>query len=164
MCVCFGVTTGVHGANYIQEATWSPSPLNLAATFDTTYATMAGAWASQDTRAAGINWLFSPLLGLAWHSSFSRVYETFGEDPWLVGRFASAMIQGIQQPDANTSVVPNRAAACGKHFIGYPFPRTGHDRSPSWIPTRHLYQYFVLPWQHVLKETNLQTIMESYSK
>ena len=124
---------------------------------------MAGQWASQDTRAAGIPWLFSPLLGLAWHSSLARVYETFGEDPYLVSKFAVAMIEGIETPDTNADVVPNRAAACAKHFIGYTLPRTGHDRAPSWIPTRHLYQYFVLPWLRVLKETNVSTVMESYS-
>ncbi|KAL7571385.1 hypothetical protein ACA910_007692 [Epithemia clementina (nom. ined.)] len=162
----------VHGANYLRDATWTPSPLNLAATFNRTQAALAGQWASQDTRAAGIHWLFSPLLGLAWVSSFARVYETFGEDPYLVGLMATAMIQGIERIDdsnnknnaTSSSVVPNRAAACAKHFIGYPMPRTGHDRAPSWIPTRHLYQYFVRPWQKVLNETNVKTIMESYTE
>jgi beta-glucosidase len=148
----------VHGANYIHGAIVTPQPINIGATFNETVAKLAGVMASRDTRAAGINWLFSPLLGIALSSSWSRVYETFGEDPKLVSDMGTAMIQGIQEEDIG---VPSQAAACAKHFIGYSMPHNGHDRSPSWIPTRHLYQYFVPPWRHALQEA--KTVMESYT-
>lgn len=128
----------VHGANYVHGASWTPQPLNLAATFNTTTSRVAGAVASRDTRAAGIAWLFSPLLGLAVQPYWSRVYETFGEDPLVVGRMAAAMIEGIQTADANPKAIPSRAAACAKHFVGYSYPHNGHDRAPSWIPRRHV--------------------------
>jgi beta-glucosidase len=166
----------VHGANYIYDAVVSPQPLNLAATFNTTTAYQAGVWASRDTRKAGIPWLFSPLLGLSWNSFWSRTYETFGEDPLLVGEMALAMIKGIQHyddddDDDTDTIKPSRAAACGKHWLGYSFPHNGHDRAPSWIPQRHLYQYFLRPWRKVLQSssydddtTPLLTIMESYTE
>jgi beta-glucosidase len=152
----------VHGANYIQNAILTPQPINIAATWNVSMAYAAGALASRDTRAAGIHWLFSPLLGLAIEPRWSRVYETFGEDPTLVGHMAAAMIQGIQAPEP--SAIPSRAAACAKHFIGYSSPRTGHDRSPSWIPTRHLYQYFVPPWKRAISIGATKTVMESYTE
>ena len=150
----------VHGANYIHGAVLTPQAINIGATFNKTVATLAGALASRDTRAAGINWLFSPLLGISLSSSWSRVYETFGEDPKLVGDLGTAMIQGIQEKDTSGGV-PSQAAACAKHFIGYSMPHNGHDRSPSWIPTRHLYEYFVPPWRQALKEA--KTVMEAYT-
>lgn len=55
----------VHGANYIHGAVMTPQPINLAATFNSTTSYTAGIIASRDTRAAGITWLFSPLLGLS---------------------------------------------------------------------------------------------------
>jgi beta-glucosidase len=152
----------VHGANYIKNAILTPQPINIAATWNITASFVAGELASRDTRAAGIHWLFSPLIGLATQPRWSRVYETFGEDPLLTGDMARAMIDGIQQPD-DTSI-PSRAAACAKHFIGYSMPRTGHDRSPSWIPTRHLYQYFVPPWKRALMDNGAKTVMESYTE
>lgn len=157
----------VHGANYLYDAIMTPQPINLAASFNTTLSFQAGQIASRDTRRAGISWLFSPLLGLSWNPFWSRVYETFGEDPELVGRMALAMTQGIQHvavdgDTTNTKIIPSKAAASGKHFIGYSAPRNGHDRAPSWIPTRHLYQYFVLPWKQVVSE--IDTIMESYTE
>lgn len=133
----------VHGANYLYNTISTPQPLNLAATFNvsdaiydiflppeffsliqplnfhqTTAAYLAGRWASVDTRRAGISWLFSPLLGLSWEPNWSRVYETFGEDPVVVGRMAQAMIEGIQLPESNSSLIPSRAAACAKHWVG----------------------------------------------
>ena len=172
----------VHGANYLKDTITTPQPINIAASFNITLAFQAGQWASRDTRRAGINWLFSPLLGLSWQPIWSRVYETFGEDPVVVGSMARAMIQGIQHvvdetKDTTTTtnnnndtsfaavaddLIPSRAAACGKHWIGYSMPHNGHDRAPSWIPTRHLHQYFLLPWKKVIDQVD--TIMESYTE
>ncbi len=180
--VLWGIDS-VHGANYIHGAVVSPQPINLAASFNVTVAYQAGQWASRDSRAAGLQWIFSPLLGLALEPKWSRVYETFGEDPWLVAEMASSMIQGIQEPEnssgSSEEVVPSKAAACAKHYIGYSVPRNGHDRSPSWLPTRHLFQYFVPPWQRVLQKLGnddpvsnsndddhhiAMTVMESYTE
>jgi beta-glucosidase len=155
----------VHGANYLYDTIITPQPINLAASFNSSLAYQAGGWASRDTRRVGIPWLFSPLLGLSWNPFWSRVYETFGEDPVLVGKMALAMTQGIQALDDETTaktIVPSRAAACGKHFVGYSMPRDGHDRAPSWIPTRHLYQYFIPPWKQVASV--IDTVMESYTE
>ena len=150
----------VHGANYVHGAIVTPQPINLAATFNVTMAHRAGQLASRDTRAAGINWLFSPILGLSLEPKWSRVYETFGEDPKLVTEMGHHMITGIQETQGGT--VPSRAAACAKHFVGYSQPHDGHDRSPSWIPTRHLYQYFVPPWRRAIND--VLTVMESYTE
>jgi beta-glucosidase len=43
-------------------------------------------------------------------------------------------------------------------------PHNGHDRAPSWIPTRHLYQYFVPPWKTAIETAKPLTVMESYSE
>jgi beta-glucosidase len=172
----------IHGANFIYGATVTPQPLNLAATFNVSAVYETGRLSSRDTRAAGVQWIFTPLIGLAVEPRWSRLYETFGEDPYLVGVMASNMIQGIQydddvddlsndndnnrsesHPGSNASNIPSRAAACAKHYIGYSKPNNGRDRSPSWIPTRHLFQYFVPPWQRVITE-GVQSIMASYTE
>lgn len=145
----------VHGANYINGATIFPQPINIACTWDENNAKSVASFGAKETLAAGIPWMFSPIVGLGIYPSWSRMYETFGEDPYLVGIFARAMVEGIQQ---------SGVAACAKHFVGYSAPRDGHDRSPSWIPTRHLYQYFVRPWREVIGHGNVLTIMESYTE
>ena len=160
----------VHGANYVLDAVVTPQPINLAASFNKTLAFEAGKLASRDTRRAGIPWLFSPLLGLSWNPFWSRVYETFGEDPLLVGDMAESMIQGIQLLNDDEDIkglLPSRAAASAKHYVGYSNPHNGHDRAPSSIPMRHLYQYFLLPWRKALLGSNSavpMTVMESYTE
>eukprot|EP00536_Pseudo-nitzschia_multiseries_P005819 jgi/Psemu1/296016/fgenesh1_pm.116_\ len=172
----------VHGANYVRDALVTPQPINLAASFNNSLSYEAGKLASKDTRRAGIPWLFSPLLGLSWNPYWSRVFETFGEDPLVVGEMARSMIEGIQAADDDETtgekLLPSRAAACAKHFVGYSNPHNGHDRAPSQIPMRHLYQYFLLPWRRALrnKDANANdnnagagrsrpmTVMESYTE
>ena len=155
----------VHGANYVRGAIMTPQQINLAATFNATVSYEAGRIASKDTRAAGITWLFSLILGLALQPYWSRVYETFGESPLVASTFGAQLIRGIQDvQEDEDGAVPSRAAACAKHFIGYSMPRTGHDRSPAWIPRRHLYQYFVPPWREAIENAGVLTVMESYSE
>ena len=146
----------VHGANYVKGAIIFPQQINIASTFNPMHAKYAGKIAARDSLAGGINWVFSPILGLGIQPLWARMFETFGEDPHVVGQFATKMVEGIQEN--------SRSAACAKHFVGYSAPRDGHDRSPSWIPVRHLYQYFVRPWRDVIQNARPLTIMESYSE
>mmetsp|Transcript_2699 Transcript_2699/g.4898 ORF Transcript_2699/g.4898 Transcript_2699/m.4898 type:complete len:389 (-) Transcript_2699:1234-2400(-) len=151
--VIYGLDS-VHGANYVLGSIMTPQPINLAATFSEVIAFEAGKMAAvATTQQAGIAWLFAPVLGLAWQPSWARVYETFGEDPLVVANLGLAIIQGIQS-------VPN-ASACAKHFLAYSNPSHGLDREPTHIPTRILYEYFLVPWRKVAKE--VLTIMESYT-
>ena len=78
----------IHGSNYIVDTVLTPQPINIASSFNVTIAYQAGKLASYDTRKSGITWLFSPLLGLGgWNPFWSRIYETFGEDPILVSLY-----------------------------------------------------------------------------
>mmetsp|Transcript_26394 Transcript_26394/g.39994 ORF Transcript_26394/g.39994 Transcript_26394/m.39994 type:complete len:951 (-) Transcript_26394:77-2929(-) len=149
----------IHGANYIKNATLFPQALNLAATFEPKYAHQAGYYAARDSAAAGIPWIYSPTLGLGVNPYWSRIVETYGEDPLLVSDMATAAVQGIQIEGDDF-----RAAATAKHFIGYSASQDGHDRSPAWIPERHLFQYFMRPWQKVLRESKPMAVMEGYNE
>ena len=107
----------------------------------------------------GINWLFSPTLGVAYTPVWSRFQETFGEDPHLGSTMGSALIQGIQEIDPNG--LPHQTAACMKHFIGYSAPINGRDRSPVYLPLRFLKQIFQPVFQHAV-DSGVLTAMEGY--
>ncbi|KAG0200706.1 hypothetical protein BGX28_006301 [Mortierella sp. GBA30] len=148
----------VHGANYVDGAVMFPQEIGLAATFNTTLAYEAGRIAAKDTRAAGIPWVFAPILDVAVHKLWPRVYETFGEDPYLAAQMGSAIIKGLQ---GNYKEDRTRVAACMKHFIGYSAPRNGQDRSSAWIPDNYLMDYFVPSFQAAVK-AGVATAMETY--
>lgn len=90
------------------------------------------------------------------------MYETFGEDPYLASEMGAAIIKGMQGSPVDLKN-PLRVAATMKHFVGYPNPRTGHDRAPSWIPYNFLLQYF-LPSFRAAVEAGVATVMESYNE
>jgi beta-glucosidase len=71
----------VHGANYVKGAIIFPQQINIASTFNPMHAKYAGKIAARDSLAGGINWVFSPILGLGIQPLWARMFETFGEDP-----------------------------------------------------------------------------------
>ncbi|CAM9804337.1 unnamed protein product, partial [Discosporangium mesarthrocarpum] len=62
----------------VQGSVLFPHQIALAATFNPDVAASAGRVAARDTRAAGVPWLFSPILGIATQPLWPRVYESFG--------------------------------------------------------------------------------------
>lgn len=138
-----------------QGAVIFPQQINLAATFNPALAREAGRIAARDSRAAGVPWLFAPILGLATQPLWPRVYETFGEDPHLAARMGEELVRGIQTSQGygkgkEDDGEPLRAAACMKHFLGYSHPSSGHDRSPTRIPEQELLEMYLPPFQVLL--------------
>ncbi|MEO1717602.1 MAG: glycoside hydrolase family 3 N-terminal domain-containing protein, partial [Planctomycetota bacterium] len=145
----------VHGANYITGATLFPHNLTLGATFNPELARQSGAVAAADSRAVGLNWNFAPVGDIGRAPSWSRFFETFGEDPHLAAVMTSAAIDGMQGENlaADTSL-----AATAKHFLGYGDPRTGRDRTPAIISTTDLHEIHVPPFEAAF-DAGVRTIM-----
>mmetsp|Transcript_38037 Transcript_38037/g.98209 ORF Transcript_38037/g.98209 Transcript_38037/m.98209 type:complete len:804 (-) Transcript_38037:159-2570(-) len=132
----------VHGANYIKGATLFPQQLSMAASFDREGAKTMGKVAAEETLSAGIPWIFAPILGIGIQSNWPRLYETFGEDPYVASELGSSFIVGAQG-GVKGSTDTLDTAACMKHFLGYSASRSGMDRTPAWIPDRFLHNYFM---------------------
>lgn len=133
----------IHGANYVLGATIFPQEIAMAATGNVDLMTKVGEIAALETRAAGIPWNFGPVLGLARQPMWPRVFETFGEDPYLASVMGAAYIRGQQGDDISNAV---KVATCMKHYLGYSFPFSGNDRTPAYIPDRQLRQLFLKPF------------------
>ena len=144
----------VHGANYIEGAVIFPQQINGAAAFNPDLVYEMGRITAKDTLAAGIPWIFGPILGISVRSQWARVYETFGEDPYVASVMGAKLIQGLQ--------MNNQTAACMKHFIGYSNPTTGHDRDNTVISDFDLLNYFAPSFQAAIKAGVLSG-MEAYS-
>ncbi|MCB0618122.1 MAG: glycoside hydrolase family 3 C-terminal domain-containing protein [Saprospiraceae bacterium] len=145
----------VHGASYLKNGTIFPHNLNIGCSFDTVHAFQAARTAALETADLGHNWLFAPVLGLGKAKTWGRFYETYGEDPHLIGKMGVAAVNGIQDPSATE---PYRTAACAKHFLGYSDPRSGWDRSPAEIPEQALREFFLPPFREAI-EAGALTIM-----
>lgn len=160
--ILYGVDS-VHGANYVRGATIMPHNLTLGATWNPALARAAGAVTAAETRAVGIPWNFAPVMDVMRQPAWSRVFETFGEDPTLGAAMSAAAVRGMQGDapwsDAGTALAGDTVlAACGKHFLGYSAPRTGRDRTPAMISAAELHDVFVPPFRAAMA-AGLRTVM-----
>ncbi|CAM9285896.1 unnamed protein product, partial [Ectocarpus fasciculatus] len=159
--IIYGIDS-IHGATFTANATLFPQQIGLAATFNRDLAVSFGLITSKDTRASGIPWVFSPVLGIAHQPLWSRFYETFGEDPFLASVMGAAVVEAYQR-DTEDDGFPERVAACMKHFIAYSDPANGHDRSPVQLPHRMLKQMYADQFQAAV-DAGVLTAMESYQE
>ena len=151
--VIYGIDA-IHGANYVMGATLFPQQIAQAATWNPQLVKSANEISAYETRAAGIPWNLSPVLDLGRQPLWSRFFETYGEDVCLAKSMAVAAISGLQSNVDNTYHV----AACMKHFLGYSFSLSGHDRTPAWISERELREYFLPTFQAAIN-AGAKTVM-----
>jgi len=145
--ILYGIDT-IHGANYIRGATLFPQPIGMAATWNPELMLRADHIAAAETRASGIPWTFSPILDIGRQPLWPRFYETFGEDVYLARVMGVAAVRGYEGDNPDS---PSQVAACLKHYIGYSFPRSGHDRTPALIPEITLREYFLPTFADAVK-------------
>ena len=152
--VIYGIDA-IHGANYTVGATLFPQQIALAATWNPPLVEQAASITAYDVSASGIPWNFSPVLDLARQPLWGRYYETFGEDVHLAKTMGKAFVKGYQGDDPKH---PQKVAACLKHYVGYSFPLSGKDRTPTWIPDRMLKEYFLPTFKTAIDEGALSVI------
>ncbi len=148
--VIYGIDA-MHGATYAVGATMFPQEITLAASFNPDNAYNTAKVCAYETRACGIPWNFSPVLDLGADPRFSRQFEGFGEDPYLITEMGKEMIKGYQGVTDSVGN-PVKVAACLKHFLGYSVPFSGKDRTPAYIPENILREYHLAPFKAAVKE------------
>ncbi|MEM9340177.1 MAG: glycoside hydrolase family 3 N-terminal domain-containing protein, partial [Bacteroidota bacterium] len=104
----------------------------------------------KNMRAAGATFALSPMLDISRTAHWSRIEESYGEDPYLTSRLAVAFVTGLQGDDFKTGV-----AATAKHFAGY---GTQNDNP------KELYEDYIMPHEAVIKVGGAKSIMPSYGK
>ncbi|CAK4080501.1 unnamed protein product, partial [Aphanomyces euteiches] len=144
----------VHGANYVKDAVLFPQQINIGATFNPKFAKSMGTIAARDTKASGMNWLFTPILDVSRHKAWPRTYETYGEDPLVASTMATNIVQGIQGQGV---------AACFKHFIGYSASQSGKDRDPVTL-SKHEIQNIFMPSFKAAVDAGILTGMGAYTE
>ncbi|MEO6392864.1 MAG: glycoside hydrolase family 3 N-terminal domain-containing protein [Pyrinomonadaceae bacterium] len=152
--VIYGVDS-IHGANYVQGATLFPQELGMAATWNPVLMQRGAEIAAKETRAAGIPWSFSPVLDVGRNAMWPRLWETFGEDPYLVTVMGTAFVRGLEGQDVSSD---EHVASSLKHYVGYSFPLNGRDRTPAYIPEPALREFFLPPFAAAVK-AGARTVM-----
>lgn len=148
----------IHGHSFWPGATIYPTQLGMAASWDPELVERVARATAIEVAATGIHWTFSPVLCIARDLRWGRVGETFGEDPLLIGDFASAMVRGYQGGGLNDETA---ILATAKHFAGYSETQGGRDASEADISRRKLRSWFLPPFERVARE-GCRTFMLGY--
>ncbi|RAH81927.1 putative beta-glucosidase precursor [Aspergillus japonicus CBS 114.51] len=153
------MTDGPAGARgskwtYGSLTTWIPCGVSLAATFDPALVEKVGTVLGQETRRKGCQVLLAPTMNLSRSPLGGRNFEGYGEDPYLIGVMATAMIRGIQSQGVG---------ACMKHFI-LNDTETRRFNVDQTIDERTLREVYMKPFTMAARDAAPWTAMVSYPK
>ena len=130
-----------------------PTPINLACTFNRELLYEVGKAQAYDFYHIGINVALTPCINILRVPTAGRIFEGYGENPFLTGELASELIKGIQS---------NGVIACAKHFIGNEQEKY-RSASNSIIDERTLMEIYAEPFYKVIKKGDVGSIMCSYN-
>jgi beta-glucosidase len=148
----------IHGHSFWKGATIFPTQLALAASWNPALLELVGRVTAAEAIPTGIHWTFSPVLCLARDLRWGRTGETFGEDPYLIGELAAAMIRGYQ---GGGLADPQALLATAKHYAGYSETQGGRDASEADLSRRKLRSYFLPPFERAVR-AGAMTFMTGY--
>jgi beta-glucosidase len=148
----------IHGHSFWEGATIYPTQLGMACSWDAPLIEKAARQTALEIAATGLHWTFSPVLCISRDLRWGRVGETFGEDPFLIGELASAMVRGYQGEGLQDKTA---VLATAKHFAGYSETQGGRDASEADLSQRKLRSWFLPPFERVAKE-GCRTFMLGY--
>ncbi|MCL1900011.1 MAG: glycoside hydrolase family 3 C-terminal domain-containing protein [Promicromonosporaceae bacterium] len=148
----------IHGHSFFRGATIFPTQLGMAATWDADLIEQVARATAVEASATGCHWTFSPVLCIARDLRWGRISETFGEDPYLIGEFAAAMVRGYQG-DGLTD--PTAILATAKHFAAYSETQGGRDASEADVSRRKMRSWFLPPFERVAR-AGCRTFMLGY--
>lgn len=151
-------TDAVHGAHYTAESTVFPHQLAVAASWKPELAEQMAEITAYELRASNTPLNFAPVVDISWQAQWGRVFETFGEDPYLTSEMGKAFVHGGQGDDISDTL---KTAVCLKHFIGYGSPQYGKDRKNAMIPERYLRQYYLPPFQAAVENDAAMVMINS---
>lgn len=142
------IGTTVFPTSLMAASTWNPSLL-----YD------MGAAIGLEAAAQGSNIGYGPVLDVAREPRWSRMEETFGEDPWLTSVLGTAVVRGMQ---GDNSADKQHVICTLKHLAAYGVPEGGHNGGPVYAGERLLRSQLLLPFEKAVK-AGAGTVMTSYN-
>lgn len=146
-----------------QGVTSFPVPIGLACSWNPDlmqriFATVAG-----EMRARGVGHALAPVVDICRDPRWGRTDETLGEDPYLNGVMAAAIVRGLQGSDDGT-VAPGHVAATLKHFAGHGQPQSGINRAPADVGLRDFYDSHLAAFRIAIALGHPAAVMPSYNE
>jgi len=136
-----------------------PTGLGLAATWSPELVERVGSVIAKEIRLQGGHISYGPVLDLSRDPRWSRVEESYGEDPVLTGELGAAMVRGLGGGDLTK---PFSTLATLKHFIAYGTTEGGQNGNQTVLGPMELHQSFLPPFRRAI-DAGALSVMTSYN-
>lgn len=140
-----------------------PIPLGLAATWNLKAIEKSARVAAVEASADGICWTFSPMVDVARDPRWGRMAEGSGEDPFLGGQIAKAMVYGYQGKGEDRYKLNSNIMACVKHYALYGASEAGRDYNTVDMSRQRMFNEYMYPYQAAV-EAGVGSVMASFNE
>jgi beta-glucosidase len=131
-----------------------PAAVCSAATWDPANAKRIGHALAEETKTKSARVILAPTMCNHRHPLGGRNFESFSEDPYLAGKMAANVVNGLQEKGI---------AATIKHFVANE-QETDRLRVDEIVSERALREIYMKPFEITIKEANPLAVMTSYNK
>lgn len=135
-----------------------PIPLAQACSWDTAAIRRGAEIAMKECTTDGINWNYSPMVDVSHEIRWGRVAEGNGEDPFLGGAIAAALVKGYQGTDPNHYDL----LACVKHYALYGATEAGKEYNFVDMSRIWMYNLYFEPYRAAV-EAGVGSVMSSFN-
>ena len=154
---------GIHGLNHT-KATPLPAPIAIGSTWNKELVRRAGVIAGQEAKALGYTNVYAPILDIVRDPRWGRVSEGSGEDPFLGGAIAKAMVYGYQGANLSDQLKRNdEILACVKHFALYGAGEAGRDYNTVDMSRNRMFNEYMYPYEAAV-EAGVGSVMASFNE
>ena len=138
-----------------------PVPLALSTSWNMDLIEKTARVAAREASACGINWVFSPMVDICRDARWGRIVEGGGEDPYLGGEIAKAMVYGYQGRDDKYD--KDEVMACVKHYALYGAAESGRDYNSVFLSRQEALNGYLRPYQ-AAAEAGAGSYMSSFNE
>ena len=163
----------LHGVARAGVATVFPQAIGLAASFNQELVEKVASAIADEARAKhhefarkedrgiykGLTF-WSPNLNIFRDPRWGRGQETYGEDPYLVGRLGVAFIRGLQGDHPKYLKV----AACAKHYAVHSGPENLRHEFDAVVSRKDLRETYLPAFRDAVIESKVESVMGAYNR
>lgn len=155
-------TDAVHGHNNVIGATIFPHNIGLGAANDPQLIYRIALATSIEVQATGIDWIFAPTVAAARDDRWGRTYESYSEDPEIIGAYSKAIVEGLQGNLETGFFSDDKVISTVKHFLGDGGTENGDDQGNNTATEQQLFDIHAQGYVGGLS-AGAQTVMASFN-
>ena len=164
----------LHGVGRNGSATTFPQPVGMAASFDDDLLYEVFCAVSDEARVKhriadengplkryqGLTF-WTPNINLFRDPRWGRGMESYGEDPYLIGKMGTAVVRGLQGPDDSPV---RKLHACAKHLAVHSGPETSRHSFDARPSRRDLYETYLPAFKELVTKAGVEEVMTAYNR